>query len=283
MQITDYAPQYYEHVVDLAHRTQQVHFHLNWSSFDQWLRRDANIIALAWSRKGRLIGCLALSPPHFQTSWVRLLALPQSDALAVWQALWAHLLPTVQQKLTLVAVMSKYHWMRDIVGCVGFRRTDRVISLICQSPATVHERPISFETKIPTSYDRTEIFAVDCAAFSPLWQMSASDFAVAISRAAFLTGIYLDGQWVGYQLSMRYGHTVHLGRLATLPAYQGRGIGRVLVSDLLRRSVQNGTSLVTVNTQLSNVASRSVYSSFNFQRDYSDMIVYTLQVAPKSP
>jgi ribosomal protein S18 acetylase RimI-like enzyme len=56
----------------------------------------------------------------------------------------------------------------------------------------------------------------------------------------------------------------HLARLAVKTTMQGRGIGYLLVHQVLNQFRRQGVRHVTVNTQQNNVASLALYSKAGF-------------------
>ena len=84
--------------------------------------------------------------------------------------------------------------------------------------------------------------------------------------AATATVVEVQNEIVGYQISTANARGGHLARLAIDPNYQGRGIGRVLLSDLLEQFSRWGSLNVTVNTQVDNVASLALYENAGFRR-----------------
>ncbi|MEK9164044.1 MAG: GNAT family N-acetyltransferase, partial [Chloroflexota bacterium] len=58
---------------------------------------------------------------------------------------------------------------------------------------------------------------------------------------------------------------MHLARLAVLPDWQGRGVGRALLSGVVDHFDSAGTPMITVNTQHDNTASLKLYQLFGFE------------------
>jgi ribosomal protein S18 acetylase RimI-like enzyme len=127
----------------------------------------------------------------------------------------------------------------------------------------------------PRRWENATVLAVDHAAFGPLWQMRAYDLREAGRRASHYTVAHDGNQMVGYQLSIRYGRSLHLARLAILPACQNQGVGSALVHDLLNFAEASGIEQVTVNTQHSNLSSQRLYQRMGFEPDGSSLPVYT--------
>jgi len=83
-----------------------------------------------------------------------------------------------------------------------------------------------------------------------------------------------EGQIIGYQVSTPTTRGGHLARLATLPQFQGQGIGYALVRDALSRFTQRGAQTITVNTQKNNLSSLALYRKAGFTPTGEEYPVY---------
>jgi ribosomal protein S18 acetylase RimI-like enzyme len=80
-----------------------------------------------------------------------------------------------------------------------------------------------------------------------------------------------NGMILGFQISTFFLEGAHLARLAVTPQAQGKGIGALLLQDLLQRFIRRGVYAMTVNTQSSNSRSLRLYQRFNFQPNGYDL------------
>ena len=85
-------------------------------------------------------------------------------------------------------------------------------------------------------------------------------------------------QIIGYQVCTLYRDGAHLARLAVHPGYQGRGIGSVLLNDVLRRFFKRRVYTMTVNTQVSNHRSQHLYQRYGFERNGYDLPVWSIRL-----
>jgi ribosomal protein S18 acetylase RimI-like enzyme len=72
---------------------------------------------------------------------------------------------------------------------------------------------------------------------------------------------------LGYQLSTSHSRDGHLARLAVLPDFQGRGLGGMLIGEMVRFFEGRGVTTLTVITQEDNLASQHLYRRLGF--DYT--------------
>lgn len=67
------------------------------------------------------------------------------------------------------------------------------------------------------------------------------------------------------QTLCREEHSVHLARIIVSPAIRGRGIGRILCSQLMQRAVERyNPTVITLNVYTANAPALSLYRSLGF-------------------
>lgn len=116
-----------------------------------------------------------------------------------------------------------------------------------------------------TRADMQAIFAVDQAAFDPLWRYSLWMIRLTLNLAMFTTVAYEGSDIVGYLMASQNNGKVLLARLVVTPDYQNRGVGRALTLDMLRHFAAGISTVVEVNTQEDNIASIALYNSLDFE------------------
>ncbi|NJL95390.1 MAG: GNAT family N-acetyltransferase [Anaerolineae bacterium] len=244
----------------------------------KWINDPSNLVLLAWENH-HLEGLMAFSPPHEGTTWLRLLALPldqqQAAMRALWEAAQTHLRPQVQ----LASALVTRAWIEPLLQQLGFRHQDTVINLTLDlQHATLPPPGQQVRVRHVRWGEHQRVLGIDHAAFAPIWQMRSSELREAGQRASGYTVAVAGRHLVGYQLSMGYATSMHLSRLATLPEWQGQGVGACLVGHLVQQARNANVEFITVNTQLSNVASRRLYERLGFTRDELDLPIYGLHL-----
>jgi ribosomal-protein-alanine N-acetyltransferase len=243
-----------------------VHSHLDWRPADEWLDAQPYLML---ERGKRAIGALAAPPDPPHTAWLRLFAVvADASPTAVWDQLWP---PTHDELVRLgvqtAAALSAEEWFGPLCARAGFRETHGVIVLERpRGPLAGAARPLLASIRAASKTDYGAISAIDLAAFTPPWQMSAAVIGQAFSMADLITVAEVDGQMVGYQLTTPSHQGAHLARLAVLPAWQNIGIGVSLVRHLIEHYNRRPMGLLTVNTQDTNAASLAVYEGLGFTR-----------------
>ncbi|WP_423224887.1 GNAT family N-acetyltransferase [Candidatus Amarolinea aalborgensis] len=107
--------------------------------------------------------------------------------------------------------------------------------------------------------------AVDSAAFAPPWRATAADLTGLLVMSSHAIVAEMEGQVMGYAVSDVRGEFGVLARLAVLPAAQGQGLGRQLLTDALRFCRRSGARSVSLNTKASNQASQRLYAQHGFR------------------
>jgi ribosomal protein S18 acetylase RimI-like enzyme len=262
--------------MDLIYRGGRTHTHLDWHETGAWLDSQNASIKLAWW-DDELIGMMAASAPLHDTCWLRLVAVADPAPLRrVLRLLWDELVPDLKaQGVHTVAVLVMNDWISSCIPALGFAYVEHIITLRrdgydrppINSGSGVAIRPAEVG-------DLQAMVVVDQAAFNPPWQLAYEDLYQARRIAAVCTVARVDEQIVGYQLSTLYRHSGHLARLAVSPVAQGRGVGRILLDNLIVRFAQRGVAVITVNTQESNTRSQRLYTHYDFHRTGYDLPVW---------
>ena len=131
--------------------------------------------------------------------------------------------------------------------------------------------PTDIRLTVGTLADLPAVRAVDAQAFDDFWRYD--DLMLVRYMAKDRVGLaYRAGQIVGYTLSTLQGSDVTLGRLAVLPAQQGRGIGGALLAEAIAAAARSGAKSVTLCTQVDNKASRRVYVDAGFKESPGHLV-----------
>lgn len=112
--------------------------------------------------------------------------------------------------------------------------------------------------------DLPDLAQLDAHTFTPLWH-----FGVDGLRELLFTGrvqvVTINSTLVGYAAISHQNREAHLARLAVHPAWQGQGLGHLLLSDALQAAKAAGVQRVVLNTQVLNRRSRQLYQSYGFR------------------
>lgn len=170
-------------------------------------------------------------------------------------------------------------WLADILVRVGFVVHGGIITL---------ERPAIMTQAIPTVSavtvlqplrvsDIPVIQAIDHVVFSAEWHKipyEVNDLFIDEHYGRLAT---IDAHVVGYTLAAihDYHTSFHLVRIAVHPHWQGRGIAKQLLADVIAHAQTLGVHRITLNTQADNYIAQRLYQQFGFHDTGDRYDVYT--------
>ncbi len=260
----------------------RIHIHLDWHTVEDFLDEPGGLTWLAW-HADTLIGALAVAPPLAGTTWIRLAVVHDSaDAGQTLCELWPPILERLRALGTReLGLLIQRPWLAEYTAIFGLTYRERIVSL--QRFSNKWPPPIRSDLTIRHGdlQDLDTVLAIDHAAFDPIWQLSRASLREAIRQSASFT-LALEGKTrepIGYLIGTLYATGGHLARLATLPAWQGQGVGGVLLGEMLQTFARRRVFRVSVNTQESNHASLQLYQRFGFTFAGPDIPVWNVSLA----
>lgn len=244
------------------HRT---HYHLDWHPVLNWLKTTDNLAVVAHDQHRKLVGVLALTTPIEGVAWIRLVSLHNNAPTWVFASMMAQVKAACRETgIAEIATIESEPWLLSFLLANGFSLMDHIVHLGRLANSAVPIVPITSDVEIQPAHleNLIQVEAIDHASFGPHWQMQLPDLQEAVKNACWFNLAMLGNQPVGYQIAVPHGEVIHLTRLAVLPQFQGRGVGRALVASLVERFPNYA---MTVNTQASNLASQHIYERFGFR------------------
>ncbi len=265
-------------IADLIFFESHVHRHLDWRTPLDWLGYSPYWVV----QEGRQItAALACPTDPDSIAWIRIFAFASHISGEVaWPALW----PPAREQLAeqggaTVAAIATQQWFDEILLGSQFGFTDHIV-LLEWNGETV--QPVNATTDVRvramSAQDLPRVVEVDTAAFDPLWRNSLPALQKAYRQSSYASVAENEKGIVGYQISSGGAFGAHLARLAVLPEIQGRGVGGVLVAELIQHMRAAGGSRITVNTQASNAASLALYTRLGFHRTGEEYPVFTFNI-----
>lgn len=273
--MTHFERRYRQAVLDLFLYHLHTHCHLDWHEIGQWLDLHDAPIQLAWYN-GRLVGVMAASLPLNGTCWLRLVGVADGVPPAeVLHALWGGLRDSLRGLgVENAALLVIHDWLVPFLPGLGFGFDEDIVTFRRDSSVLPARPGLGVTVRSAALEDIPRMTLIDQSAFSPPWQMTQQDLRQAQRIAAVCTVAVQQGTLIGYQLSTLHRQSGHLARLAVLPAAQGKGVGAVLLDDLIRRFIRRGVHIITLNTQNSNIYSQRLYERYGFARNGYDLGVW---------
>ena len=155
-------------------------------------------------------------------------------------------------------------WLTEVLVSRGFVSREEIVTYEWRAQPVSVQGNDDVQISTAQQEDLPQLVQMDSVLFGPVWHKGTSEFSVSYERAFLFTVARLGGRIVGYQWCDRAGERAHLTRLAVDSAWQRRGIGTRLLTDTLRRLVQSGVKLVSLNTQSENFCAQDLYRHHGF-------------------
>jgi len=124
------------------------------------------------------------------------------------------------------------------------------------------------------------ILQLDHTAFPWLWWNSRQEMETYLQYPGVEVWVgTLGDEIVSYVGLTHYYGWGHLDRIATHPAYQGRGLGRESLRFAIERMTNNGARRIALSTQGNNTRSRTLYQNIGFRETPKhDYTVYAVVI-----
>ena len=177
------------------------------------------------------------------------------------------------------AILMVTNWLATYLRQLGFDYVDDIITLShigCQLPA---QPAVNASVRTAEADDIARIAEIDHLAFPPRWRLTRADIWQALRISVPASVAVLEREVVAYQFSTRHDEVSHLARLAVDPAHQRKGIGSLLLRQLLSEMQRQPVQTISVNTQLSNAPSQQLYERYGFFRDGNDLEMWHKGIA----
>ena len=160
------------------------------------------------------------------------------------------------------------------VEAVQFYQLDRLRHRLASLPPV--PPALTFTALYPAQLD--DLAILDAATFDPLWHFGRRDLFELLMRGRMQVA-WWEGQMAGYSAVCANSPSEgQLARLAVHPDFQGRGVGRALMSEAIRYAAGEFSVLV-LNTQVNNSRSQALYRGLGFRPIGISLSVLGLTVA----
>ena len=268
-------------IMDLLQFATRRHIHVDWYLPTDWIGAKTFLVQVQtevgsdvptltnrlFDPKIDLQAAMAITAEPLPAAWVRLAAVKNDlDSKGTIKTLMDPILVQLKEAgVTAIGWLAIESWPNQWLGELGFvhetdivtyRKTDVTIPK-ARADQAVEIRPVE-------TGDFERLAEIEKLAFTPLWRHSADALKKAQSQAfSFDVAVFAD-HVVGFQLSARGQHGVHLARLTVDPSFQGQGIGFSLLSHAFAGYHKSGLYEVSLNTPANNQASKILYEKFGF-------------------
>ena len=251
-------------LANLIHFSPYIHQHLDWKSPLDWIGSKPYLLI---AKGGDILSALACPPDLPGITWIRLFAVNSNINLRyAWDMLWrATRIELSQIGRISVAAISLQGWFNELLRESKFEHTDDVVVLMWNRDTSIPDPSLkNIQVRPMLLEDMRIVEKIDHDAFVTIWQNSIEALELAFQQSSLATVAELDEEIIGYQFSTSSPMGSHLARLAVKTTMQGKGVGYLLVHQVLKQFERQGVKNVTVNTQKSNTVSLALYLKAGF-------------------
>lgn len=248
--------------------------HLDWFSPSDWIGQQPFLVE---KDDDHIQAILLAAPEVIGATWIRLFGVKQSiDILEAWTRLLIPAMHVLEETGThQLAALGLTEWFIQLLIQSGYEHVNDITILEIMGDLNQSTpEPAQVEIRSMVIEDLPDVFNIDQLAFSPLWQNSLDGLSNAFNQPGISSVAVTHGKVVAYQISTGLGIHGHLARLAVHPDHQGQHLASALVNDVINRFKRTGTWRITVNTQVDNKPSLSVYQNFGFKSTGEFIPVY---------
>jgi ribosomal-protein-alanine N-acetyltransferase len=257
-----------------------IHRHLDWRQPIDWV--TSGRFLLLHNRRCEIEALLCCAPEVDGYDWLRVFAYcNKGTQFSAWNQLLQMTLQTLytEQAPNKILSLAYNAWMIELLELEGWREVDRLVQLEWDKSVLV-DRPqteTQFVIRNMTEQDLARVHHIDCLSFDVIWQQSFETMSASLHQSGYAAVYEENGQILGFQISTTSKEIAHLARIAVHPDHRKRYIGNLLLQDLLNYSQRHKIRNVSVNTQLSNTRSISLYKKMGFHEKGASFPVFSFE------
>ncbi len=125
--------------------------------------------------------------------------------------------------------------------------------------------PVRLAVAEMTAEDIPAVHAIESASFPTPWPPYAFRQELETNRLARYIVVRAGARVIAYAGIWLMVDEAHVTTFAVLPAYRRRGIGGLLLAELMELSADLGAAVCTLEVRLGNTAARRLYQDFGFK------------------
>ncbi|MFN3978958.1 MAG: GNAT family N-acetyltransferase [Caldilinea sp.] len=280
----------------LAHASRQ-QMHIGGEDIEPAIERGRFLLLVrSWRDNGidaaeELLACLVtavdvdsaqLSASQPVRSYVRGVAFARqiSPTTALQQLLHAFAQSAARTQPQQLIAYSSEKWLDRALHDAGMTLVERVDYFALERLQKRSWHAAAFVSCIirdATHTDLNRLVALDSRTFDALWRYAWRQMWDAWVNGPMLTA-WIDGELAGYTALTVDAEVCTIARLAVDPAWQGRGLGRALMTASLQLAQEVGCTRVILNTQATNQRAQKLYRAFGFRQTGESFAVFVLDL-----
>ncbi|HSG17811.1 MAG TPA: ribosomal protein S18-alanine N-acetyltransferase [Anaerolineae bacterium] len=118
--------------------------------------------------------------------------------------------------------------------------------------------------------DITQVMGIEQVVFPTPWKASAYEYEVTRNRLAHYQVLLAQlgdqpGILIGYAGTWTLADELHISTIAVSKTWQGKGLGELLLLNMLTLAYQLPVTLVTLEVRRSNIVAQSLYKKYLFE------------------
>lgn len=121
-----------------------------------------------------------------------------------------------------------------------------------------------YKIRLATENDVDSLAALEVLCFSSPWSLEAFQQDIVMNPLSRYYIVEKDGQAIAYGGMWLIPPEGHITNLAVHPDQRKKGIGKLLLHDMLEQSEREGITCHTLEVRVSNIAALALYHSFGF-------------------
>jgi [ribosomal protein S18]-alanine N-acetyltransferase len=151
--------------------------------------------------------------------------------------------------------------------------------------------PLPFQLRSLRPSDIEAVMAIEKNAFPSPWQPSSFHYEVTENRVANYQALTVrlgdqPARLVGYAGYWLLVDEAHISTIATHPEWRGRGLGELLLLNLLVMAYEEPAQLATLEVRRNNTVAQGLYEKYGFEvvgerrryyQDKEDALIMTVQ------
>lgn len=118
----------------------------------------------------------------------------------------------------------------------------------------------------PNETHGDEIWSIEQRSYDAPWSKPLLLRELDKDEFRLRVALRFQQQLVGYAFNYLVADELHILNIAIDPAAQGRGLGKQLLAETLRRAVERGATYATLEVRVTNRVAQALYASLGFHR-----------------
>ncbi len=126
-------------------------------------------------------------------------------------------------------------------------------------------KDLKFTLRRMKARDLEQVLEIECDSFQEPWAGKNFEREIVDFRGSIPTVAESGGVILGYTVTWRLRSHLHLANIAVRKSHRGKGVGRVLVLEVISRAKRAGAEKIMLEVRESNAEAIGLYNSLGFR------------------